>query len=187
MADHPQSEKFVIQAIETGELEIDLQGRVWRLMKRTFNRWTGGVRTTPCKRVRAESGVKDGYLQVRLMRDGKRVYAAAHRLVYLHFKGLIPQGMTVNHEDGNKQNNDPGNLKLATYSEQRLHAIEVLGATHWDCRGENHPKCQTTTKAVLEMREMREGGKQIKDIAALYNLTPKAVSAICRRRTWTHV
>jgi hypothetical protein len=187
MAIHPQNELVVIRAVESGELEIDQEGRVWRLKKRTFDRWTGGTRTTVCRRVRAESGAPGGYLQVRVMIDGKRYYAAAHRLVYLKFKGPIPQGMTVNHDDGVKDRNHPENLLLATYSEQRIHAIKKLGARHWDCRGDNHPKAQTTSDGVTDMRRRRALGDQVKAIAADHEMTPKAVSAICTRRTWPHI
>lgn len=83
MAIHPQNELVIIQAVEAGELEIDSEGRIWRVKKRTFNRWTGKVRTTPCHRVRAENETPDGYLQIRVMIDGRRYHTGAHRVVYL--------------------------------------------------------------------------------------------------------
>lgn len=47
---------------------------------------------------------KDGYHRFR----NKYV----HRLVYEAFIGDIPEGMTVDHEDGNKQNNHVSNLQI---------------------------------------------------------------------------
>ncbi len=67
------------------------------------------------------------------MLDGKRHHALAHRLVYRHFKGPIPAGLTVNHLNGMRGDNRPENLELATASEQKLHAIRVLG-----CRPEKN-------------------------------------------------
>jgi len=137
---HKQSELVVYRLVESGELEIDAQGRIWRVKKRTADRWTGATKVTPCHRVRAETLTEQGYLQVRAMIDRKRHYAAAARLVWLHFKGPIPQGLTVNHTRGVKTDNRPTMLELATYSEQRLHAVRVLGAQAWDRKGSRHPK-----------------------------------------------
>ncbi|HLF13216.1 MAG TPA: HNH endonuclease signature motif containing protein [Gammaproteobacteria bacterium] len=189
MALHKQSELMVYRLVQSGELEIDSEGRIWRLMKRTYDRWTGGTRVVRCKRVRAENalGKSNDYLQVRAMIDGKRHHAMAARLVWLHFKGPIPQGITVNHEDGMKPNNRPSNLELATYSEQRHHAIKQLGARHADVRGSRNPKAQTTEAAVMTMRQKRAAGARVKDIAASVGMRPGAVSAIVCGTNWKHV
>lgn len=184
---YPQHERAVYEAILSGEMSIDGMGRVWRLKKRTFDRWTGGVKTTPCERVRAETVSGDGYLQVRLMRNGKRVAAAAHRLVWLHFRGPIPEGLTINHKSGNKANNRPANLELATYSEQRLHAVQKLGARHHDVRGSKHPKTNLHESDVVEMRRLRKSGAMVKTIALQFGVSQNAASQICRRVTWTHL
>lgn len=184
---HPQNELLAYEAVKSGELEIDQQGRIWRLKKRTYDRWTGGVKVTPCKRVRAEIANPAGYLQLRVMRDSKRACAAAHRVIWLHIHGPIPQGMTVNHRDGVKNNNHPDNLELATYSEQRVHAITVLGARHHDVKGAKHPKTKLSNADVLEIRRRRAAGEMVKAIAASFAMKPKAISAICNRTNWKHI
>jgi hypothetical protein len=184
---HPQNELLVYEAVTSGELEIDSEGRIWRVKKRTADRWTGSTKTTPCKRVRAEMANTNGYLQVRVMRDGKRAYAAAHRLVWLHFHGPIPQGMTINHKQGLKTDNRPTELELATYSDQRYHAINTLGARPHDVKGAKHPKTELTDEDVLEMRRMRSEGEKVMSIAARYKMKRKAVSAILCRKTWRHL
>lgn len=185
---HKQSENEVYRLVMDGELEIDVEGRIWRVKKRTHDRWTGGTKVTPCERVRAEIGRPgNNYLQVRAMVDGKRHYAAAARLVWRHFKGPIPQGLTVNHEDGWKPNNRPGNLELATYSAQRHHAIRVLGALHHDVRGSKHPKTTLTEANVAEMRRLRSAGQMVKAIAQQFGVSQNAASQICRNVTWKHV
>lgn len=186
---HKQSENEVYKLVLSGELRIDSEGRIWRVMKRTADRWTGGTKVTPCEPVRAEIGFTDpeGYLQVRAMIDGRRHYAAAARLVWRHFKGPIPQGLTVNHQDGRKQNNRPTNLELATYSEQRLHAVQVLGAGHHDVKGSSNPKAQVTETDVVSMRRLRASGWKVKDIAERFGITQKSASHICTGKTWPHV
>lgn len=183
---HKQSELMVYRLVESGELTIDAQGRIWRVAKRTADRWNGGTRLTPCKRVRAEQKTPEGYLQVRSMIDGKRHYAAAARLVWLHFKGPIPQGLTVNHTHGNKANNRPSKLELATYSEQRLHAVKTLGARAWDRRGSKHPKTTLTEAKVIAMRQARAEGAMVKSLATKYGISQNAASQICRGVTWKH-
>lgn len=184
---HKQNEKLVYKLVQSGELEIDTDGRVWRVAKRTFDRWTGGTKVTPCTRVRAENKTPEGYLQVRAMIDGKRHYAAAARLVWLHFNGPIPQGLTANHKDGVKDRNHPDNLELATYSEQRLHAVQVLGAKHADMKGSKRPKAQVTEVEVTSMRRLRAQGWRVKDIAERFRITEKSASHICTGKTWPHV
>lgn len=184
---HKQSELKVYRLVKAGELEIDSTGRIWRVKKRTSDRWSGGTKVTPCRRVRAEiQSEKDGYLQVRAMIDGKRHYAAASRLVWLHVKRRIPQGLTVNHRNGKKPDNRPRNLELATYSEQRYHAIRFLGARHHDVRGSLHPKTKLVEKQVVAMRKQRKRGARIKDLAARYKISQNAASQICLRTTWKH-
>lgn len=50
-----------------------------------------------------------------------------HRLVALSFVPGYQEGLIVNHKDGNKLNNNAGNLEWVTPSENVRHAIEVLG------------------------------------------------------------
>jgi hypothetical protein len=51
---------------------------------------------------------KKGYVQVRLYDNsgklGKLQYV--HRLVYTHFVGEIPEGLEIDHIDGNPRNNN---------------------------------------------------------------------------------
>jgi hypothetical protein len=69
----------------------------------------------PCK-------AKGGYMIVNL--KCKSFYL--HRLVCEAFIGIIPKGYTVNHKNGNKEDNCSENLEIMTYSENHLHAFRVL-------------------------------------------------------------
>jgi len=179
---HKQSELTVYKLVETGQLEIDQEGRVWRVKRRTSR-----AAAKPCRKVRAELMTSDGYLQVRAMISGVRHCAAAARLVWLHFHGPIPQGMTVNHIDGVKKNNRPPNLELATYSDQRIHAVRVLGARHHNVQGSRNPKTTLTEEDVISIRQLRTAGWMVKAIAKRFGITPNAASQICLGTTWKHV
>ncbi len=122
-----QVEEHAYQAVMLGELEIDDTGRIWRVAARRWDRWTNATRSIPCRRRRAEKRTGK-YLQVRVMIDGVRSHALAHRIVWRHVHNRpIPTGLTVNHKDGDTTNNRPENLELATYAEQTAHQIHVLG------------------------------------------------------------
>ncbi len=150
MKHYPQRELEVYLSIVSGELEIEDDGTIWRTKKRIGNR-SKTSSLVQCARVRAEKSNGDGYLQIAMMRDKKRVYAAAHRLIWLYHKGAIPQGMTINHIDGNRMNNRISNLEVASHSEQRIHACRVLKCRVHRPIGENHPRCTVTENIVLEI------------------------------------
>lgn len=174
-------EEAAYMGVEMGELEIDEEGQVWRVAARRWSRWTGTTRSIPCKRRRAEKPSGD-YLQVRVMIDLKRANALAHRLVWRHFNGPIPDGLTINHKDGHKVNNRPDNLELATYSEQAIHAREVLGKCGQKGEKNNNAKLSDANAELIRIR--RENGEDLKSIARDFMISDKTVSKIALRQRW---
>ena len=61
-----------------------------------------------------------GYLQVALCIDKIQKTIRVHILVGNTFVGKREHGMTFDHIDRNKKNNEASNLRLATYTEQML-------------------------------------------------------------------
>lgn len=179
--------------ISSGLFEIDSHGLIWRIAKRhgrgvkLGGGYHKGATVSPCPRVRAEYRQRQGYLLVAAMINGERIVTGAHRMVWHHAQGAIPKGMTINHKNGVKDDNRLENLELATYSEQRHHAIQVLGAKHHDVRGSKHPKTHLSESDVVQIRRLRASGMLVKDIASQYKMKPKAISAICNRVTWKHI
>lgn len=173
--------------------EIDSAGRVWRIAKRhgrgvkTGGGYHKGATMSPCNRVRAEYRQRQGYLLVAATVDGKRTVTGAHRMVWVWMHGPIPSGLTVNHLNGIKDDNRPANLELATMSEQRRHAVDILNVNRNHPTGSKHPKTILTETDVLTIRQLRVDGMMVKELADRYAMKPKAISAICCRRTWTHI
>lgn len=174
------NEEFVYQAVPTGELEIRPDGTIWRLAASRGDRWNGGSQLIPCEPRRAEHDAGK-YFQIRLMRDGKRVHAMAHRLVFRHFKGPIPPSLTVNHKDGQHKRNPPDNLELATNSEQQVHANRVLrtgaGANQ---AGEANHQAKLTEAQVAEIRRRRARRETLQSIADDFGVAMQTVSKIAR-------
>lgn len=186
---HAAPEEFVYQAVELGVLEIDSLGQIWRLLHQQTSRWGGPTVLVPCVRRRAETGRNQPYLQIRVMFFGRRGITTAHRLVYRHFNGVIPAELTINHIDGNKRNNDPNNLELATHKEQTEHAIKVLG---WQpitppkvfLNGESNGQAKLTKKEVVEIINSSEKGVVLAD---KYSISTANVSRIRNGKLWGHL
>lgn len=66
----------------------------------------------------------NGYCYVGMYKDGKNKKLLVHRLVAETFINNADNKKTVNHLDGNKQNNAVSNLEWATYSENHKHAFK---------------------------------------------------------------
>lgn len=62
---------------------------------------------------------KARYWYVCLMHNGIKKSYRVHRLVYLTFIGEIPEGMVIDHIDGNTSNNSVDNLRCVTLSQNR--------------------------------------------------------------------
>lgn len=179
--------------LSSGLFDVDSRGRVWRIAKRhgrgvkPGGGYYQGATTSPCPRVRAEYRQRGGYLLVAATINNKRTVVGAHRLVWVHSNGTIPTGQTINHINGVKDDNRLRNLELATPSQQRRHAIDVLNVNRNRPKGSKHPKTKLTEADVIEIRRLRSEGLMVKEIARRYEMKDRAISAICNRRTWPHV
>jgi len=72
----------------------------------------------------------NGYLTVSLRRRGRTFQRYIHRLVAIAFIPNPENRPTVNHKDGDKNNNDVANLEWATNSQQTLHMYRTLKRRH---------------------------------------------------------
>ena len=172
-------EDELYRAVEMDELTIDAIGRVWRVAARRRNRWTGTTASIPCEPRRTENSAGK-YMQVRVMFDGVRYHALAHRLVWRHFRGPIPPGLTVNHKNGNHTENWPSNLELATYEEQVIHARRVLRRGRLDQWRTRNTMAKLTSADVREICSRRASGEHLTVIAADYGVAMQTISKIAR-------
>lgn len=78
-------------------------------------------------RVRRLATDKDGYLRVDLSRGGAKKLRGVHHLVAEAFLCARPDGLEINHKDGDKTNNKVDNLEWVTSSANQLHRSRVLG------------------------------------------------------------
>lgn len=171
-----QTEEFVYEAVTSGLLEIREDGTIWRV--------NGMTR----RQIAATLPPSTKYLSIKVMRNGKQVTTPVQRLVYRHFNGKIPPGLTVNHRNGITTDNRPENLELATCAEQTRHAIETL-RRHKTLRqnGEHNSAAKLTSTATREIRRRRAAGERLKSIATDFGVSDRTISKIARGDRWAHL
>lgn len=147
-----------------------------------LKRIQGGERRQVGRILRAHKS-NVGYVIYPLSREGKTIYALAHRLVMRAFVGDCPPEITVNHLNGNKTDNRLENLEYATQGENNLHAVRVLGHR----QGEKHYKAVLTDNQVREIKTLLREGVSTYQIAKLYGVSASAIRAIKSGRSWKHI
>lgn len=157
-------ELLCVAAVGWGELRVDTKGRVWRGSNR------------------ADTGRAKGYLRVQFTVEGKRYSIGAHRLVWMiHHQRPVPDGLEINHKNGDKADNRPSNLEAVPRSHNAAHALHRLG----QIKMRHTPGAKLSLQQVLEIRELcRLGALSKMAIARQYGVTPKTIRNIETKAKW---
>jgi hypothetical protein len=70
-------------------------------------------------------GLTSGYWLVVLRRDNKSYSQYVHILVATAFHGVPPDGLEVNHKDGNRSNCVSTNLEWVTHQQNMQHSVDT--------------------------------------------------------------
>lgn len=171
------NERALIELVRDGQWEIDSQGRIWRTAHWVGLR-NGGKHLVPCERRRVEKVLPQGYLQVRATIDGKRLHTGAHRLVWQHFNGDIPVGHEINHKNGLKDDNRPGNLTCGSAGDNIAHAHR---AGLIDQHGQKNPAAKLSDSEVAKIRlAYTQGGYTQAQLAEKFGVAHQTVSKLVR-------
>lgn len=138
---------------------------------------------TPCKQ-------NMGYSKVQL-KVAKNTYKGflVHALVMEAWVGQRPDGMVINHINGNKTDNRLENLEYCTRSYNMAHSYRTgLSPKPPTKYGANAPKAKMTDELVLALRQEtdREVGYTYR-LAAKYGVTGPTVSKALLGKTWRHL
>ena len=126
-----------------------------------------------------------GYYYVILTKDRIECHKFIHVLVSESFLGKKPEGLEINHKDGNKLNNHINNLEYTTRQENMNHA-KRLGLLKC-LKGDECSWSKITEEDVINIRKLCDDGILQRVIAEMYNISRPHVSEIYNRRTWKHV
>ena len=181
-----RKEELALKLIEEGVLKINDNGHIWKFKRRRKKSPVYGPMTHP-RRIDIE--VSNGYLMAYFStwENGKvkEYFCGAHRIMWIYHNGPIPDGLEVNHKDGNRKNNQLSNLELLTRGENLAYAFKIGLA---DQRGERSSRAKLTNIQVLEIRRLYKTKKYTqKQIAIKFNVTQGNIGNIITRKRWTHI
>ena len=108
-----------------------------------------------------------GYPIHKFCCDGITKTEKVHVIIWKLFNGDIPEGMTIDHIDGNKKNNNLFNLRLLSRSEN-----SSLG---------NRKLTDEQVKLVFDLKSL---GKLQREIAEEMNVTRETISYILNKKLW---
>lgn len=145
---------------------------------------TGMVYNTATGRYLSGSHDKRGYQVVSIYCNHKLYSVKVHRLVAIAFIPNPENKPTVNHLDGNKDNNCVDNLEWATHKENITHAIDTgLRNTSGINSGSNKYDEATVHKVCKLLSE----GSGIKEIAEKLKVSPNLPRRIKYADKWKSI
>lgn len=156
---------------------------------------TGLVRRIETGRHYKASLNKDGYRVVVFTICGKNIGRRVARLVAAAFIGPIPEGLTVNHIDGNKTNDTIENLEIVSLRENLAHAtrlgLRAFGIRngaytkpHMRRAGINHGQAKLTPDAIASARKDVSAGRSISEIARKLGVARATLRCALSGKTW---
>jgi len=162
------AKRKIIEIKENGEVNMLISGKYKKNVKKNI-----------------AYAMPHGYRMVRIKYEGKYLQSYAHRIIWTYFKGRIPEGYTINHIDGKRDNNDIRNLELATSKEQKFHAIHIT-KTASDMKGENNINRKITMQDARMIRVLRRKKKKLREVKEELNLdlSLRQISKITRKENW---
>lgn len=177
------NEQVIIDLINQGILSIDNQGNAYRHYDKNLG-WLNPPRKMGSMNSR-------GYLQLRVFQttsNGRKwITAMLHRIVFILYGDGIPNGLEINHKDGNKLNNNVENLEICTRAGNIIHAIK-MGLKPSKC-GEDASLAKLTWEQVREIRKrhakgIKKGSGSTHILAKEFGVHRGTIQTICNQETW---
>lgn len=154
-----------LKLINDGVLSVDTEGRIWRNAIENRGRFLAIVPR------RAESIGGKEYLRLALWIDGELRNVGAHRVVWSHVRGPIPDGMQINHRDLNKRNNAIVNLEVVSGAENIRHSY-ANGRRHpWSDATRWRGRKRLSPGDIERAKAMRQNGTFIRVIAETFDIS----------------
>lgn len=146
----------------------------------------GEVRNATTKHIKSLRKSESGYLRVTLYPSGKTY--SIHRLVamvWLENKNNLP---SVNHRNGNKEDNKVSNLEWCTPKENYRHARDVIKTiipANW--KGDKNPLVTLDYGLVYSIKFGVLNKLPVQTLSLMFGLREETFRKILRNETWSHV
>jgi len=149
---------------------------------------TYGRNPKRCWKLRAPA-LKRGYRAYHMSKDGINEYRLAHILVWSTFKGPIPDGLEVNHMNGNRDDPALTNLELLTRSGNAAHSFRVLGRANFNVPqlGSRNGSARLTEKDIPEIFRLSATGLHQWQIAERFGVSQRTIGMVLSGETWRHI
>ena len=169
--------------------EVNRAGEVRRLpVTQRVTMKDGTVRFRPkAGRVLKPRKHNQGYRFVSItMLDGTTKQRTIHSLVMETFVGPRPNGLWINHKNGDKTDNRLENLEYCTASDNQRHAVATGLAPKPPLRRgtDNDHKCKLTEDQVRQIRADYTNGAGIARMARQYAVGESTIRHIVQRTSW---
>lgn len=143
---------------------VDASGEFYSALRGSVRKVTGRTLRTPAGSV---------YVQHLLRIDGRHRHRYRHQLVALAFHGPRPEGMVIDHINGDSMDNRPENLRYCTQRENVNNPNNRR--QHVSIR-----QRKLTDEQVAEIRAKAAAGAPVKVMADAYRVTPQLIYMILR-------
>lgn len=120
---------------------------------------------------------KSNRFTIGLSKKGKRKSFTVHKIIALTFIGERPEGYEVCHIDGNSQNNELGNIRYDTHSQNEIDRYRY---------GDKTPSGKLTIRDVLEVRNLYATGKYSQEeLSRKFKVKQKSICYIVNRSSFS--
>jgi len=127
---------------------------------------------------------RDGYVDVALCKDGRRVRVKVHILVLRAFHGECPtRDHQTRHLDDNRANNAATNLAWGTAQENADDKVSHGKTAKGECNGGGG---KLTATKIAEIKTRLAAGDVGAHIAKDYGVTRGMIYHIAKERAWSH-
>lgn len=173
---------------------MEIVAEEWRPVAGRFAGWLydvsslGNVRSRHCGKVRPLKWHIGpyGYPTTGLTGHREKISVSVHILVASAFIGECPEGLTVNHIDGNKTNNQPSNLEYLTQGDNVRHALSIglwrASRESGERLGKQNRKLTETESAAVRLLVLR--GVATDFLARWFFVHRSTINRICRFATY---
>lgn len=118
----------------------------------------------------------NGYAFVCLRKDNRHHNKRIHVTVAETFISERPEGLVINHIDGNKLNNDVSNLEYVSKQRNTQH--------YYQMNGKSHGKIKISEIPIIMQRV--SNGEKVFKIAEQYNVSRNDIAVLCKIIELTH-